>query len=186
MIPEPQNFRQRESFERRVACEVSQSLFPADTRLDLSTLGGRSPVAPEKCRPNYRAVAIEEHRGVHLAGNTHASDSAIRNACSDFSNGRDARAPPVIRVLLRPPGVRCRKRERTRCRRNDVAAWCNQQCLDATRADVEAKEQRVSHYRTPMSTSIVSWSSRSYANPFARIAVRSKVSSCSARALASL
>ena len=126
---QPEQLRGGEAGERAVAGQRDQPVEP-DARLDLGALGGRALVVPEDRRAQHALVGVEHDEPVHLPGE---ADRALRQA-------REARlrgAPPVLRVLLRPAGLRRRERVALVGGGEHLAVRRDRDRLDAGRADVE-------------------------------------------------
>jgi hypothetical protein len=105
LVPaEPEELRCGEARQRPVAGQLDEPL-EADAPLDLGALLARALVVPEDRRSQYPVVLVEADEPMHLARKTEA----------DLVEGQPrqdglGRPPPVLRILLRPAGMRHRER----------------------------------------------------------------------------
>ena len=77
----------------------------ADALLDLGALGRRALVVPEDRGAQHPVVLVERDEAVHLAGE---ADRGRLDA--EVGQRGLGRAPPVLRILLRPAGPGDRER----------------------------------------------------------------------------
>src|SRR5918995_87600 len=136
MSAQPQELGCREARERPVPRQLDQALEP-DARLDLRALGRRALVVPEDRRSEDVVSLVQADEPVHLAREPH---SALFGA--EAPERRLARAPPIVRILLRPAGLRRRQPVVLFRGRDDLSVGGDGECLDAGRADVEADQCR--------------------------------------------
>src|SRR5947209_2395133 len=79
IVPHPQQFSQSEIRQRGVTGELDNPLLtyllvqPIALRL-------RALIAPDKRRPEYLVIFVEQHGPMHLSGKTHGRDIGSRNA----------------------------------------------------------------------------------------------------------
>src|SRR5262249_13083850 len=99
---------------------------------------------------------------MHLAGDPYGIDPRIRPSGQHVADRRAARVPPRFGILLGPPWLRRLERERSGGRGGDLSIRTDQNRFHTARSDVETEKQSPP-YRTPSSSSMVSWSSRSCA-----------------------
>ena len=143
MIAQPQHFREREAFERGIAHPLAQLGLAAGPLHDLATFGGGSPVTPQQRGADHGAALVEEHRGVHLTRDPDRGDTRARALLQHAPDGRGARVPPRLGILLRPAGARRVERERNGRGGGDGSRWVHENGLHPARADVQPEEQRV-------------------------------------------
>ena len=130
-----------------------------DALLDLGALLPGALVVPEDRRAQDAVGVVERDEAVHLAGEADARDAVA----AELGERRLGRAPPVLRVLLGPPGLRRRQRVGLLGAREHLAVRGDPQRLDAGRADVEADE--VGHSRSRPARAIASRAIRSSSSP---------------------
>ncbi len=107
LVPaEPQELGRGEAGERAVAGQLDQS-GETEPILDLLALGRRSLVVPENRGANDPFIGVECDEPVHLTREADAGELASRR---DLGERRLGCAPPVLRILLGPAGVRRRER----------------------------------------------------------------------------
>ena len=145
VVAKPQDFRKRESLERRIGREIAQPRLATDSLRDLATLGGGASVAPEQRGTNHRALRVEKDRRVHLTRDADRRDARARPRGEHGLDRRQCRLPPRFGVLLCPSGVRRRHLERRHGARFDVAAGADEDRLYTARANVDAKETGLRH-----------------------------------------
>ena len=139
LVPsEPEELRRGEPGECAVPGERDQALEP-DAILDLRALRSSALIVPEDRGPEDSTLVVEAHEAVHLAGEPDA-----RTVHAEASECGLARSPPVLGVLLGPPGIRRRQPVMLLRGGEHLAARADRKRLDAGGADVEPDE-RVRH-----------------------------------------
>ena len=140
---DPQQFRQREIGERGIRRQLEQPIA-ADGVVQPPALGLGALVAPDDRRPQDRAARVEQHRAVHLSGETDARDGIGRDAGlrQDRAQRILRRAPPVGGILLGPRRTRRGKRRVLRRRRaQERAVFSKQQRARAAGADINTQNR---------------------------------------------
>ena len=133
---QPQQLRRRESGERPVPRQRDQAV-EAEAPLDLGALGCGALVVPEDRRSQGPVVGAERDEPVHLAG-----EADCFGLDAEGAERRLGGAHPVVRVLLGPARLRCRKGIWLLRPRDDLAVLVDRDRLDAGRADVEPDEHQ--------------------------------------------
>ena len=141
---EPEKLWRREACERTVSRQREKPLEP-DPGLDLGALGRSSLVVPEDRRAQHPILGVEHDEPVHLAREADARD--LRDV--QRAQHVPRRPPPVLRILLRPPGSGRREAVATPGASEHLAVGRNGNRLDAGRPDVEADECRHSPPSAP-------------------------------------
>ena len=131
VLAHPQQLRRGEPGQRAVPRQLDQPR-QADRLLDLRALRAGPLVVPEDRRPEYQPIRVEQDEPVHLAGETERPVAAGEHALR--------RAPPVLRVLLCPAGLRDRERILLLGPRQHLARLGDPNRLDAGRPDVDAQK----------------------------------------------
>ena len=116
-------------------------------------------VVPENGWPQHTIAAIEHDEPMHLAGEADARDLSPTNPRERRLRG----LPPILRVLLGPPGLGRRKRVGLLGSREHLAFWREPERLHTGRPDVEPDED--CHARARPAASIASRAIRSSPSP---------------------
>ena len=116
----------------------------ADPLLDLGALRPRAPVVPEDRGAQDVAARVEGDEAVHLAGEP---DRGRLDA--QVGERRLRRAPPVLRILLRPSRSRRRERVAALGEGDDFAFARDRDGLGGGRPDVETDEDRLVSHGAP-------------------------------------
>ncbi len=105
LVAHPQQFRQGEPGEGGIADQLDQARRP-DLVGEPPALGAGPLVAPDDSGPHHRSRRVEQHRAVHLSGQSDGPDGAGRRppGRQGRPDGRPRRAPPVFGMLLGPAG----------------------------------------------------------------------------------
>jgi hypothetical protein len=106
VLAQPQQLGRREAGQRAVAGQLDEPV-EADAFLDLGAFLAGALVVPEDRRPDGAVGGVERDQPVHLPREPDPGD-AVGQPFERLLGG----LPPVIGVLLRPPGTRCRERVR--------------------------------------------------------------------------
>jgi len=128
--PEPEQLRRCEPRQCAVARELEQPV-DADAPLYLPTLGARALVVPEDCRPQHLVVLAKDDQPVHLARQPDRPLWQLRKHAL-------RRAPPILRVLLGPAGVRTGNIERRGRLLHHGVFVVDDDGLDTRSADIDA------------------------------------------------
>ena len=158
VLAQPEELRGSEARQSTVPRQPDELAEP-EAILDLGALLPGPLVVPEDGRAEDAVGVVEGDEAVHLAGEPDPRDAVA----SDLGERRLGRAPPVLRVLLRPPGLRSRQRVGLLGAREHLAVRGDPQRLDAGRADVEADQ--VGHSRSRPARAIASRAIRSSSSP---------------------
>ncbi len=136
LVPaQPEELGGGEARKRTVSGQLDQTT-QADALLDLGALGAGALIVPEDRRPQHRVVVAEGDEAVHLA--REAERVAVPPA--ELGQGRLARPPPVLGILLGPARVRGRERVLVLDAGEHFTRRRDRDRLDAGRADVQSGE----------------------------------------------
>ena len=100
VLAQPEELRRGEARQRAVPRQPDELAEP-DALLDLGALLPGPLVVPEDRRAEHAVGVVEGDEAVHLAGEPDPRDAVA----SELGERRLGRAPPVLGVLLRPPGL---------------------------------------------------------------------------------
>ncbi len=105
VVAHPQQLWQREAGENGIR-GIAQHGAEAELRIDEIDLRLAALVAPDERGPNYLPLLVEQHKPVHLAGETDAAHRASIDAglAQHALNRQLPGAPPVFGRLLGPHG----------------------------------------------------------------------------------
>ena len=137
LVAQPQQLGRLHPGAGAVAGDRDQPLAP-EPALDLGAFGVGAGVVPQQGRADRRALAVEEHRAVHLAGEADPGEVVSGEMWGEFAQHGDRRGPPGLWLLLGPAGAGGEQRvgavgageHGAVCRQNDA--------LGTTGADVDA------------------------------------------------
>ncbi len=140
---QPENFRRRETREKREACFADRGFFAAELLRKDRALGGGARVAPQFRRTDYVALFVERNEAVLLTGDADAAHARAINLRGDLEDDAVERRGPFLRVLLHVAGGQAGDERVRRARLGDdrLGVEVEDDRLGALRTAVDADEE---------------------------------------------
>src|SRR4051812_8165356 len=105
VIADPEKLGKSEIGERRIARQLNDLPF-AQLGIQPVALRLRSLIAPDECRAKDLVFLVQQNGSMHLARQPGTDDVCVGDTRQRRTNCRPGRFPPVMRILLSPPGAR--------------------------------------------------------------------------------
>ncbi len=140
VLAQPRDLRRGEARHRDVAGDLAGA---GKRRLDLGALRLRAAIVPEDRRPQHLVVMVEADRAVHLARQPDPAQPLQPVLAGDRADRALDRAPPVLRLLLGPAGMRPRHGQALARLADQPLLAVEQHRLDRGRADINSQVHSV-------------------------------------------